>query len=53
MMHHAVDTEVFIRSLKRPAKVVRMELHKQKALVSAGAMDIEVPLRDFNLPPTE
>ncbi|MGB2984429.1 MAG: endonuclease MutS2 [Phycisphaerae bacterium] len=41
---------VYIKPLKRPAKVVRMELHKQKALVSAGAMDIEVPLRDIDPP---
>ncbi len=42
--------EVYIKPLKRPAKVVRMELHKQKALVSAGTMDIEVPLRDIDTP---
>jgi DNA mismatch repair protein MutS2 len=41
---------VFIKPLKRYAKVVRMELHKQKALVCAGAMDIEVPLRDIDQP---
>ena len=45
--------DVYIKPLKRPAKVVRMELHKQKALVSTGAMDIEVPLRDIDPPPTE
>jgi len=45
--------EVYIRSLKRPAKVVRMELHKQKALVSTGVVDIEVPLRDIDTPPAE
>jgi len=44
--------EVFIRSLRRAAKVVRMQLHKQTALVSAGAMDIEVPLRDIERPET-
>jgi DNA mismatch repair protein MutS2 len=41
---------VFLRTLDRPARVVRMELHKQKALVSAGAMDIEVPLSDIDAP---
>jgi DNA mismatch repair protein MutS2 len=39
--------EVFIKPLKRPGKVVRMELHKQKALVTAGAIDIELPLSDI------
>jgi DNA mismatch repair protein MutS2 len=38
---------VFIRPLRRPGTVVRMQLHKQSALVSAGAMDIEVPIRDI------
>jgi DNA mismatch repair protein MutS2 len=42
--------EVFLRSLRRAAKVVRMQLHKQSALVSAGAMDIEVPLKDIGQP---
>ncbi len=45
--------EVYIKSLKRPAKVVRMLLHQQKAQVSAGTMDIEVPLRDIETPPSE
>ncbi len=45
--------DVYIKPLKRPAKVVRMELHKQKALVSTGTMDIEVPLRDVDTPPLE
>jgi hypothetical protein len=27
-----------------------MQLHKQSALVSAGAMDIEVPLKDIGQP---
>lgn len=42
---------VFLKTLNRAGRVVRMELHKQKALVSAGAMDIEVPLRDIAPPP--
>jgi len=45
--------DVFLRSLRRAAKVVRMQLHKQSALVSAGAMDIEVPLKDITQPPSE
>ena len=39
--------EVFVVSLQRPAKVVRMQLQKQKALVFNGKMDIELPLRDI------
>ncbi len=45
--------DVYIQSLDRPAKVVRMQLHKQRALVSAGAMEIEVPLKDILVPPVE
>jgi len=45
--------EVFIKPLKRSGKVVRMQLHKQKALVSAGAMDLEVPLTDIDVPPND
>lgn len=41
--------EVFIRPLDRPGRVVRMQLHKQVAVVSAGAMDLEVPLRDIDI----
>lgn len=44
---------VFLISLDRPAKVVRMQLHKQQALVSAGAVDIEVPLKDVAEPRDE
>lgn len=44
---------VFIKSLKRPAKIVRMELHRQKALVTTGAMDVEVRLRDIETPRAE
>ncbi len=43
--------EVFIKPLKRIGKVVRMQLHKQRALVSSGSMDIEVPLTDISVPP--
>lgn len=41
---------VYLGSLKKNAKVVRMQLHKQSALVSAGSMDLEVPLRDIQAP---
>ena len=43
--------EVHLRTLNRSAKVVRMQLHRQTALVTAGALDIEVPLRDLEIPP--
>ena len=42
--------EVYLSTLKRPAKVVRMQLHKQIALVSAGNLDIEVAIRDIAEP---
>ena len=42
--------EVHLRTLNRSAKVVRMQLHKQTALVTAGAMDIEIALRDLEMP---
>jgi len=45
--------EVFIKTLERKGKVVRVQLHKQIALVSAGAMDVEVPLRDIEPPGSE
>ncbi len=45
--------EVYIRSLKRSARVVRMQLHKQNALVTTGTMDLEVPLRDIETPPAQ
>ncbi|MCH8967365.1 MAG: DNA strand exchange inhibitor protein [Planctomycetes bacterium] len=41
---------VYVKILKREVKLVRMQLQKQTALVSAGAMDIEVPLRDIEMP---
>ena len=42
--------EVFVRPLNRPGKVVRMQLQQQTVLVSAGAMDLEVGLRDIEMP---
>lgn len=44
--------EVHLRTLNRSAKVVRMQLHRQTALVTSGALDIEVSLRDLEIPPT-
>lgn len=45
--------EVRVRSLKKNARVVRMQLHKQSALVTSGALDIEVPLNDLQMPNEE
>ena len=45
--------EVYLRTLNRSARVVRMQLHRQTALVTAGAMDIEVSLRDIDIPAEE
>jgi len=45
--------EVFIKTLRRPGKVVRMQLQKQRALVSAGAVEIEVPLSDIDAPSSD
>ena len=44
---------VFVASFDTDAKVVRMYLHKQTALVSSGALDIEVPLRELSEPTAE
>ncbi len=46
----APGDEVFMLPLKRTGKVVRMQLHKQTALITSGAMDIEVSLRDLEKP---
>lgn len=42
--------EVTIRPLDRCGKVVRMQLHKQSAIVTTGKMDFEIPLRDIAMP---
>ncbi len=44
----APGDEVFVKPMQRTGKVVRMELHKQRALVLAGSMHLEVPLRDLS-----
>lgn len=41
---------VHLKTFNRQAKVVRMELHRQKALVTSGPMDIEIPLSDIEAP---
>jgi DNA mismatch repair protein MutS2 len=45
--------EVYIKPLRKPGKVVRMQLHKQKALVTSGAIDLEVPLTDIDVVPDD
>ncbi|MBI3836134.1 MAG: hypothetical protein HY287_17570 [Planctomycetes bacterium] len=42
--------EVFAKPVNRNARVVRMQLHKQTAIVSSRGMDIEVPIRDLSTP---
>ncbi len=42
---------VHVRRFDRPGTVVRMQLHKQTAVVSVGAMEIEVPLADLAVVP--
>ncbi|MHC4986000.1 MAG: endonuclease MutS2, partial [Planctomycetota bacterium] len=39
--------EIFVPSLKATARLVRLELHKQLAVVSTGAMQMEVPLKEL------
>lgn len=45
--------EVFVKPLNRVAKVVRVQLHRQVAVVSSRGMDVEVPLRDLDVPESE
>jgi len=39
--------EIFVPSLNRKCRLVRMELHKQVALVEAGPMQMEIPIREL------
>jgi len=48
-----VGDEVFVASLNGRARVVRMQLHKQSALVCSGAMDVEVPISELTKPTDE
>ncbi|MFH0983190.1 MAG: DNA strand exchange inhibitor protein [Planctomycetota bacterium] len=41
---------VYVESFGKCARVVRMQLHKQTAQVSAGALDFEVPLSAISRP---
>jgi DNA mismatch repair protein MutS2 len=43
-------TEVFVRRFDRSARLVRLQLHKQTALVNAGAVDMEVHLGELSRP---
>ncbi len=45
--------EVFVRPLNGPAKIVRMQLHQQRAVVTTGKMDIEVAIRDIQRLPDD
>ncbi len=45
--------EVFVKSLNCVAKVVRMQLHKQTALVSTGVMDVDVSIHELTQPRDE
>ncbi len=39
--------EVFVPSLQKAGRLIRLELHRQVALVAADAVQVEVPLRDL------
>jgi len=39
--------EVMVPSLKKPGRLVRLELHKQVALVEADGIQVEVPLKQL------
>ncbi len=38
---------VHVARFDRPGTVVRMELHRQRAVISVGAMDVEVPISEI------
>ena len=42
--------EVYVRSFERVGRIVRMQLHQQTAVVSAGALDFEIALRELAPP---
>jgi DNA mismatch repair protein MutS2 len=44
---------VYVDTFGKCAQVVRMQLHKQSALVSSGAVDFEVPLSALSHPRTD
>ena len=39
--------EVYVESMGKTCKLVRLELHKQLAVVDSGNMEVEVPLREL------
>jgi DNA mismatch repair protein MutS2 len=39
--------EIFVPSLNKPGQLVRLELHKQHAVVNVGNLDVEVPLKEL------
>ncbi len=39
--------EIFVPSLNKTGRLVRLELHKQLAIVDAGSLEVEVPLREL------
>ncbi len=41
---------VHVKRFDREGRVVRVQLHKQVAVVSVGAMELEVPLNELSLP---
>ncbi len=45
--------EVFLRKFDRSAKVVRVQLHRQTALLTAGSVEMEVHLNELSPPPAE
>jgi len=42
--------DVHVKRFDREGKIVRMLLHKQLAVVSVGAMELEVPIRELSVP---
>ncbi|HNQ22747.1 MAG TPA: DNA strand exchange inhibitor protein [Phycisphaerae bacterium] len=46
----APGDSVYLKSMRCPARVVRMQLQRQTALVFTGTLDVEVPLRDLQTP---
>jgi len=39
--------EIYVPSLKKTGHLVRLELHRQKAVVDTGNLEVEVPLREL------
>ncbi len=44
------DDKVYLKKFRREGVVVRMELHKQQALISLGRMSAEVPIKELSKP---